>query len=287
MVPEPSVLVRQQDQTSVGHPGVAPEVLQDHQGQQGVQLATSLEVGWQQLADDPDQPDRLGREVGAQHLRAGAGCIARREAEVGHGGDQADPLDQDGAGGQHVRLGRQPLPGPGQPSGHRGRADQEQPGDVLGGQPEHHPQGECGGALPRQHRRAAEQHQPQPLVDHVLTHRRHRPLGLLLEAGLHLQRRTVPHGHRLGPQMVEDPAPRSGQQPGGRVGRCPGRSPRPGGTLEGVGERVLSEVEAPVLGHQQGQQPSPLRPPDLGQPRWWWSRPRPHPSSTAGRISIV
>ena len=56
------VLVGQQDELAVADPRVPARVLEQHQGEQGVELGAVREVVGRHLAHHPDQPDRLGGE---------------------------------------------------------------------------------------------------------------------------------------------------------------------------------------------------------------------------------
>ena len=155
-----------------------------------------------------------------------------------------------------------------------GVPDQEEPGDVGGRDAEHQPQGERGGRLRREGGVRAEQDQPQPLVVHHLAGIGHDALRLLGQVGLDRQQRQLACGHRLRAQPVEDASPGRGEQPGGWVGRDAVARPGAGGRLEGVGQAVLGQVEAPVLGDEQGQQPAPLVAPG-GRQRGLGARGRP------------
>ena len=129
---------------------------------------------------------------------------------------------------------------------------------------QHQPQREGGRGLGGQRRVRAEQHQPQPFVERDV--RRGRPCAVCAScwaAASTSSTGSLRAATASGAQPVEDPAPGGGQQPGRWVRRRALRRPGPGRRLEGVGEAVLGEVEAPELRDQQGQQPTPLVAPDL------------------------
>ncbi len=74
-VPEAAILLGQRDQLAVWTGAGRPAgVGQQHQGQQAGDLA----VVWQQVADDPRQPDRLAGQVGALQVGPGAGGCSPR-----------------------------------------------------------------------------------------------------------------------------------------------------------------------------------------------------------------
>ena len=73
-VPAGPVLVGQQHQPAVAHPRVAPRVLEQHQREQAVEVGAP----GQQVAEQPGQPDRLGRPASVRtHVRARAAARSR------------------------------------------------------------------------------------------------------------------------------------------------------------------------------------------------------------------
>ena len=75
VVPARAVLVGQEDEVAVGpEPGVAAGVLEEEQREQGTQGGLLRAQG----EGDPDQPDRLARQVGTQQVGAGARVRSRR-----------------------------------------------------------------------------------------------------------------------------------------------------------------------------------------------------------------
>ncbi len=219
----------------------------------------------QQVQGHTGEPDALAGQVGPDRVGTAAGGVAGGEGEVGDGGHHADPLGQlrrvrDGQrhpGDHELALGA------GQPSRHRRRAGQEQPGDVRRADPEDETQAQRAGALGRQGRVGAQQQQPEPLVGEQPARVGEHRVGALLHLGVHDQQPVPAHGDRLCSEPVDDPPPGCGQQPRRRVDRDAVRGPAAGGRLEGVCEGVLGQVETAVLRDEQGQHPAPLLTPDL------------------------
>ena len=127
-VPARPVLVGQQHQPPVDHPGVASRVLQQHQREQTVEVGAA----GQQLAEQPGQPDRLGGEVGAHQVRPRRRRVAGGEREVGDVGGAPDPRLERGPRRHLELLAGQALARTGEPRRHRRGRHQEQPGDVGG-----------------------------------------------------------------------------------------------------------------------------------------------------------
>lgn len=90
VVPAGAVLVGQQDGPPVRDPGVPAGVLEQHQGEQGVQLVVARDAGLEQGPDHAHQPDGLGGQLRTDDLVAGRGRVARREGQVGHVGQDRD-----------------------------------------------------------------------------------------------------------------------------------------------------------------------------------------------------
>ena len=243
-VPSSPVLVGQQHQLPVAaHACVTARVLQQHQRQQGVELA----VRRGDLADDPGQPDRLTRQLGAVHVIAGCRGVRGGERQVGDVGREPDALRQLDPGRDLEPLTGQSLAGTGQPRRHGRRTDQEEPRDVGRADAEHQPQGQRRGRLGCQDRVGTEQDQAQSLVVHLLPGVGHDSLRLLLQARLDGEHRPLAGRGGLGAEPVDDPPTGGSQQPSGRVGGVTVARPGAGGGFECVREAVLGQVEALVL----------------------------------------
>ncbi len=262
--PARSILVGQQHQPTrrIG-PGIAPGVLQQHQGQQRPRL--------RRLRPQPDQqptePDRLAGHGGAGHLGAAGRRVRRREGQVDHSTDRGQPERQVRAlrdGEEVARASHGPLR-PGQPCRHGRLRRVKDRGDVGRRHTYDQPQGECGRSVRRQRRVSTEEHQPEPLVPQAVTHVSHHPLGLLLQLRIDHQERLLAGRRGLAAQPVENLAPGGGQQPAGWVAGHPVNRPVPSGGEKGVAQPVFGQVQPSELRNQQGEQPPPLVAEDLVQ----------------------
>ena len=165
-VPRRPVLLAERYDAPVAHPGRPAGVGEQHQRQQRAHLV----LPGQQVDQRPGQPDRLGRDVDAQHRVARGGGVPLVEHQVEHAQDTLDALGpqlrrRDAVGDAGVLdLG----PRADQPLLHRRLGDQERPGDLGGRQPAQRPQGERHPRRHRQRRVAAGEDQAQPLVGDVL-----------------------------------------------------------------------------------------------------------------------
>ena len=119
-------------------------------------------------------------------------------------------------------------------------------------------QGERAGDLGCQGRVAAHEHEPQQVVLDEVARVGHRGGGRRCRAGVDDEHRHLARRHRLGAQPVEHPTPGRGHQP--RGGPVRDAVARPGARrgLDGVGERVLDEVEPAELREEEGDQAPPL-----------------------------
>ena len=132
---------------------------------------------------------------------------------------------------------------------------------------------------------AAHEDQPQPVVLDEVTGVGHRPSSG--SGGVDDEQGLLAGRHRLGPQPVDDAAPRRGEQPGGRALGDAVRRPVPGRRLDRVAERVLDEVEAAELPEEERDEPPPLVADRRGQ-RLLGRHADSYPSTpTTGRISTV
>ncbi|CAB4721263.1 unannotated protein [freshwater metagenome] len=259
VVPALAVLVGQQHQSPVAHARVAARVLQQHQGQQGIEVGRVARRR-HHLAQHPHEPHGLAGDLGTHDIGTRARCVAGGEGEVGDLCGQVDALGETSAVRHRELRSCQALARPGQPGGHRRGRHQEEPRDVLGADAEHEPQRERRGRLGGERRMGAEEHQAQPLVHHptVRAWIDHDLLRLVAEIGLDGQQGELAGGDRLRAESVEDASSGGGEHPrGGVVGHAVGR-PGARSRLDGVAEAVLGEVEASVAGDEQGQQPAPL-----------------------------
>ena len=105
---------------------------------------------------------------------------------------------------------------------------------------------------------AAHQHQAQQVVLDEAARVGHDPTSGRGPFRLEHDKWFPAQGHRLGPQPVEHPAARRGEQPGRRVVGGAVRRPAARGRLHGIPQRVLDEVEAAELREEQGDQAAPL-----------------------------
>jgi hypothetical protein len=119
-------------------------------------------------------------------------------------------------------------------------AHQERTGDLGGGQPAHHPQGQRDLRLPGERRVAAGEDQPQPLLWVGLD----RPLQL----------RQLGAVVAFAPQGVQAAAAGDGEQPGVRSLGDPFHRPVPQGGHHGVLDQILGGREVAGHPHQRGGQ---------------------------------
>jgi len=137
-VPARPVLVGQQHQLAVDDPGVAPRVLEQHQGEHGVEVAARH--GGHQVAQHTDESHGLARLDGSHDVGSAARGVSGGEGEVGDVGHRVHPGLERPAGRHTERLAGHLLPGARQPGGHRRARHQEQAGDVGGRHSEDQPQ---------------------------------------------------------------------------------------------------------------------------------------------------
>ena len=241
-VPLGSVLLGEQDEAAVvGHPGRAPGVGEQDQGEQ----PGDARVVGQQRAEHPGQVDGPLHEVAPDEGVADRGGVARGEDEVDdleHGVDAGRQL----GGGGHPVGDAGPgdlLLGPGDPRRHGRLTDQEGPGHLGGAQAAH--QAERQGHLrgQRQRRVAAGEDEPQPVVADLVGLVLARPRG---RASVDEQR-PRPAQRGLPAEKVEGVAAGDGGQPGSRPGRHPGAGPDRQGLGVGVLHALLGQVE--IGGH--------------------------------------
>lgn len=124
-------------------------------------------------------------------------------------------------------------------------------------------QGERSPTLGAQSRVGAEQHQSQLVILDQSAGIDHHPPPVGCSLGVGDQQWPAPRGHRLGTQVVEDPAPRDGEQPGDGTIRHTLARPATGCRLDRIAEGVLDQVEAPELPGEHRRQPPPVVSDDL------------------------
>ena len=105
---------------------------------------------------------------------------------------------------------------------------------------------------------AAHEHEAQPVVLDEVAGVGHRGGRRRCRAGVDDEHRRLACRHRLGAQPVEHPASGRGHQPGGGSVRDAVARPGARRRLDGVGERVLDEVEPTELREEEGDQAPPL-----------------------------
>jgi hypothetical protein len=162
-VPTAAVLLLQQDRFAIGvqarrEPG-GGELKEREQ-------AVSLGLVRDQPRQDPGQPHRLVRQVGADPLTSGGCGRALGEDQVEHTAHRAEPLAALVGRRRLERhlCGRERLLGPRDPSLHRGRRYEECPGDLIARQAAEGTERERDLGLARQHRVAGDEHQRQHVV---------------------------------------------------------------------------------------------------------------------------
>ncbi|OLT16303.1 hypothetical protein BJF80_06875 [Serinicoccus sp. CUA-874] len=254
-VPAIAVLVGEEDQPALAVQTRVPAgVLQEEQGQQ----RGERRVGRAQAAHRADQPERLARQTVTDEVGAARGGIPGGEGEVGRLRHRREPSRERLQVGYRERdaRGDDLLLRPGEPRRHGGLGHEEEPGDVVGADPEDEPQREGARRLRGQCRVGAHQHQPQQIVLDEVTGVGHRRGRTTVQVGGEEGMPAV--GHRLGAQPVDHPASGDRLQPSGRVVGHAVDRPATGSGLDGVPERVLDEVEPAEAREEQGHQGAPL-----------------------------
>ena len=176
-IPQRPVLIGEPHQAAVGRGARRPPCVgEQHQRQQ----ASCLRLVGHQFDEHPGKPDRLGGQVGAGELDAGAGGVALVEHEVDrgeHGRQAVGQLVRCGDAVGDVVVADLAL-GAHQPLRHRGLGHEEGPGDLVRLETAEQAQGERHLSVGRQRGVAAQEHQPQLVVGHhvdvaeVAVHRR-------------------------------------------------------------------------------------------------------------------
>ena len=244
------VLVLQGDQLAVDQPGMAAGVLGQHQREQRGGLVL---VG-HQVDEQPAEPDRLLGQL----RRRGAG-VPLRVDQVDHREHAVEPLGEV----RRVRHlvgdagGRDPLLGAQQPLAHRRLRDQEHPGDLPGGEPGDHLEGQRHPGLHRERRVAAGEDETEAVVgEHAVLHCD--LLGLLVELLLGTELGEL-GAFGAGPaDHVEGPPLRGGGEPRGRVAGYAVARPGEQCPLRGIGDRVLGQVPVAGGADQGRDDPEPL-----------------------------
>ena len=198
VVPPGPVLIGQLDELAVLiEPGRRPGPVQPDQGQQPGHLG----LGGHELVEQRGEEGGVVGEVAGLGLSAPAGQVALVEQQVDDGQDLGQ-ADTEFVGGRDsvrdARVSDLPL-GAGDPLPDRGFRDQEGLGDLRGGEPAHHPQGQGDLGGPRQCRVAAGEDQPEPVAGFRLGRPRHQrePLPVAAVPAQHVQAAAA--GHRIQP----------------------------------------------------------------------------------------
>ena len=257
-------------------------MLQQHQGQQGVELGAR-----QQGPQQPGQPDRLAGEFDPDRVGAGTRRVPGGERQVDDRRHGVEPV------GERPFLGES-EPDPATTSLRLARVSRAAMVDSDTRKsramsavetPSTNRRVSAVGRLRSQRRVTAEEDQPESFVVHLVSRIEHHPLGVGLQLGVDDQQRFLAYRDRLGAQSVDDPASSGGEQPGTRVGGLALTAPALGGGREGLGETVLGQVQAAELRDQQREQASPVlaeRRSSASAAIGWASG---HGVATTGRIS--
>ena len=195
-----------------------PGLGQQHEREQ----ADDLGLVGHQRGQQPPEPDRLGAQVLADQLVAGAGRVALVEDQVDDGQHGPQAVGQVGLVGHAVRDPRVAdlALGPDEPLRHGRLGDQEGPRDLGRGQAAQQAQRQRHLGGRGQRRVTAGEDEAEPVV----AHRSLRLLGLV--AGMQQGGLGVPVGAgRLPAQPVDGPVAGGGDDPAGRARRQPGGRP--------------------------------------------------------------
>ncbi len=243
-VPAAAVLLVQRDQLAAGDPRRTPRLGEQHQREQ----AGDLGLVGQQRSQDPAQPDRLGGEVLADRGVTGGREVALVEDQVDHGEHPVEARRQVGRRGHpEGDVGvLDLLLRAGDPLRHRGLGDQERLGDLEDGQPAEETQGQRHPGLGCERGVAAGEDQPQPVVLDDAG----RLVGCVVVQ--HQCRLVLGVAARLAPDPVDGPVAGRRGQPAARVGRYAVDRPPLQGDQQGVGGRLLGEVDVAEAADQRG-----------------------------------
>ena len=260
-VPERAVLVGQKHDLAAAPPGVAARVVQQHQGEEAVNLGL---VGHELRQRDPE-PDRLPGQVGAP-------VVALVEDQIDDREDARQPVRQQMVGGhaeRNPRLLDLPL-GPNEPLGHRRLGHEEGPRDLVGLKPAERPERERNLRIQVQRRMRAGEDQLEALVGEA------RVGDLVLHRLGHLQELRPGRQRSLAAEPVDRPVSSGHDEPARRIVRH--AVPRP--ALDGDGKRLLDgflgAIEVTEEADHRGKDPPPLPAEDLLDQL-----------STSGRISTA
>src|SRR5215207_2402329 len=234
-IPSAAVLLVERDELTAGDTSEAPRMGEQHQREQ----AGDLTVIREQRAQDPRQPDCLGREVGADGVVAGAGEIALVEHQVDDCQHTPQPFGQVFALGDAVRdVGGLDLGlGTGDALGHCRLRHEERACDLVDREAAEQAQRESHAGLGCEGRVAAREHQPEAVV-------LDRP-GRLVRCvvGDHQGSLVLRVAQRFASDPVDGAVARRGRQPPARVGWDAVDRPSLDGGEEGLARRVLGDVE--------------------------------------------
>ena len=268
-VPARAVLLGEQhDVARSVQPGLAPRVVEQHEGEE----ALGLGMRRQQLDQHAPEPDGLLGELVPNQTLTEARGIALVEDEIHHHQHRVEPLGQ-GLGGRHLvgdaRVADLGL-GAHEPLRHGRRRHQEGARDFLGRKPTERAQREGHLRLRRERGMAAREDQAEPVLGHgrllVTSQQRSRQLDVPRDLFLLLLEPGTPA------QPVDRLVPSGGDQPAHRIRRGTGRRPLPQPRRECLLERLLGHVDVAEQAYQRGQDPTVLRAKDLldahGRSRW-------------------
>ncbi len=259
-VPEPAILVFQEDQFAVPREASGPpRVVQQHQGQQGVPSG----LRGQQFDHEAPEADRFIAQLHPQERVPGGRRVPFGEHEVDRRQDPVDALPELFRRRRAVRDPRvadlalcahEPL-------GHRRLGHEEDACDLGGGQTAERAQRQRDLRLEAQRRVTAGEDQPQPVVLHVGAGSPLRQRTFLLAD----ERLEVEPGFHAGPppQPVERLVAGRAYQPGARARRLAVDRPTLQRQRVRVLQRVLRDVEIADQPDQRGQDPSVLGALDL------------------------
>ena len=242
VVPQRPVLVLQHDEVParVGA-GAAPGMMQEHEGEE----ATDLGLVRHELVQVAAQPDRLGREVGADQIIAGTCCIPLVEHQIDDGEYRGEPVEEVVVG-RHLEgnIGVLDLAlRPHDSLRQRRLRDQEGPGDLRGPKPSYRPQRQRDLGVGRERRVAAHEDQAELVVDAWLGVSRGHLRSPHIQFGLGLEVSDPPLLGSHATHTVDRPPAGSRREPGtGAVG-YPFGGPGPQCRDVGVLQSLFCQIE--------------------------------------------
>ncbi len=246
-VPQAAILLVEQDHVAGRRgPGRAPRVLEQHQRQEAQRFGL-----WQQIDEQPSQPDGFGGQIVSGQAGAGRGRVAFVEHEVDDPQDGVEPFRQVCRGWHligNARVADLRLRADDALRQRRGRRE-EGPCDFLGGEAAHFAQRERNLCVRSQRGMAAGEDQPEPVVlDALPVGPRVRILdGQVGLAAFLIERvESRPPAHR-----VDGLEPARRHEPGARVARHAVAGPLLERGAKGVVHGLLGGIEIAEQANQR------------------------------------